>query len=649
MKIKRLKVRNFLTIGNPQIELELDSKGMVLITGDNRDDTSAVSNGAGKSTIGDAICWALFGETARSDTPGGPGKTGDDVVNNIIGKNCFVEVILEDDGIEFAVTRFRKHKQGKNSLNVTNETQSLDLTKGTDRLTQELVTQIVGCSLEVFRSAIYAAQDSIPNLPGMTDKNLKEIVEESAGINRLAAAYAIAREDLKVVNYSLSQLQSQLDQVEYDLRNVSEDLESNKKLDGNYEDDIKSQISVIAGELVALSDNKRDLQNAAMPISEEEADAKLALLSEELDKYVAHKKKADTELSKLEREYLKVDYKFKEAYAKAKADRERIDEIKNQVGQPCGECGKPYCEEDLESVTKIAKKTYIESKRKVDELKVELEAAKKAHSDAAEAVALLGDIPAAVAKNKANSDDIRDKLDVVKDNARKIKSVSEEITRKLASSTDLQKRVNPYKKIVDDLAKKEAELVQKGLEINKKITECKAQSELLAEAVKVFSPAGVRAHVIDTVTPLLNDRTAHYLSILSDGNINATWNTLTKSKSGELKEKFAIEVVNDKGSNTFGGLSGGEKRKVRIATSLALQDLVASRAIKPIELFIADEIDDAIDDAGLERLMMLLEEKAREKGTVLMISHNSLSDWCSSEMVVIKEGGFSRVEGALVV
>ncbi|TOJ96769.1 chromosome segregation protein SMC, partial [Vibrio parahaemolyticus] len=70
-----------------------------------------------------------------------------------------------------------------------------------------------------------------------------------------------------------------------------------------------------------------------------------------------------------------------------------------------------------------------------------------------------------------------------------------------------------------------------------------------------------------------------------------------------------------------------EKRKVRLATALALQDLVSSRASKPIELWIGDEIDDAVDVSGLERLMTVLEEKAKEKGTVLIVSHNQLSDW----------------------
>jgi len=96
-------------------------------------------------------------------------------------------------------------------------------------------------------------------------------------------------------------------------------------------------------------------------------------------------------------------------------------------------------------------------------------------------------------------------------------------------------------------------------------------------------------------------------------------------------------------------LSGGEKRKVRLATAMALQDMVASRATKPISLFIADEVDDALDDAGLERLMGILDEKARDRGTVLVISHNSLTDWIRDHAIVTKSGGLATVTGALSV
>lgn len=101
--------------------------------------------------------------------------------------------------------------------------------------------------------------------------------------------------------------------------------------------------------------------------------------------------------------------------------------------------------------------------------------------------------------------------------------------------------------------------------------------EMSAAVVSVYAPAGVRAVVLDEVTPFLNQQTAKYLGTLSDGNIDANWSTLVRNAKGELREKFTIEVANSKGGKAFKLLSGGEKRKVRIATAMALQDLVATR------------------------------------------------------------------------
>ncbi len=76
---------------------------------------------------------------------------------------------------------------------------------------------------------------------------------------------------------------------------------------------------------------------------------------------------------------------------------------------------------------------------------------------------------------------------------------------------------------------------------------------------------------------------------------------------------------------------------------MALQDLISTRATKAIKLWIGDEIDDAIDAAGLERLMVLLEQKAKEVGTVLIISHNDIRDYVRNEIIVEKKGALGYV------
>lgn len=131
--------------------------------------------------------------------------------------------------------------------------------------------------------------------------------------------------------------------------------------------------------------------------------------------------------------------------------------------------------------------------------------------------------------------------------------------------------------------------------------------------IAIFSPSGVRAHILDVITPFLNCRTNKYLSTLSCGNLTAEWNTLNTTKSGVVKEKFQINVVNKYGASNYKGLSGGEKRKVNLACVLALQDLASARAKKSFDLWIGDEIDNALDETGLELLMSVLHEKHKKK------------------------------------
>jgi DNA repair exonuclease SbcCD ATPase subunit len=212
---------------------------------------------------------------------------------------------------------------------------------------------------------------------------------------------------------------------------------------------------------------------------------------------------------------------------------------------------------------------------------------------------------------------------------------------------ELKAAPNPHAASITKTTERLATLKTSLAALTVHLADFAAAKSLHEASVRVFGPAGVRAHILDTVTPFLNERTADYLSALSDGNITAVWATLAETAKGELREKFNIEVSNDKGAESFAGLSGGEKRKVRIATMLALQDLVASRASNPIDIYFGDEIDDALDSHGLERLMGILERKAREKGTVLIISHNSLTDWCDQVVRVVKKGGVSTITGAL--
>ena len=76
---KTVRWRNFLSTGNNFIEIQLDRNPTTLIIGE---------NGAGKSTVLDALCFGLFGKAFRRINK-------DQLVNSVNERDCCVHVYFD--------------------------------------------------------------------------------------------------------------------------------------------------------------------------------------------------------------------------------------------------------------------------------------------------------------------------------------------------------------------------------------------------------------------------------------------------------------------------------------------------------------------------------------------------------------------------
>lgn len=648
MYFGKLSIKNFLVIG--EAEVDLHNCGLTLIEGRNEDDESANSNGAGKSSLVDALCWCLYGVTGR-------GVSGDAVINKKTKKECVVGVEVWTEGLNcYYIERGRKSKRLGNNLIVQhvivdgNDVGSgCELTKTTVADTQALVNELLGCSYEIFTSSIYAVQEKMPDLPALTDKNLKTLIEEAAGIDKLQKASEIAHAKYQDCVRLTTETQGKIE-------NLASELSNNKKLldDVVYEREthIRNATLERAQQLRYKDLLESELKKAsALPVEAVEAiEKKKAKIQAKIDEY------SFIEAKGAEKQRLAMSAQSHCVMTKKEIEKEKekiadlnkeINNLEAKIGTHCSECGKVYQAEDLETAKKaiesqIANKTkevlkQIEDfKKQVAEAKVlakDAEDFKKSMPNATELMSAMNELNERLKKNQ----DVQFQIDTQKrelQNLKKTIEATEEVT---------VKGETPYNKTIKTLEESIAKL-EKDKKERESEHEKYAEQQKIAEAVdELYSRKGIRAHILDTVTPFLNERTAFYLNTLSDGEITATWQTLTKTAKGDFKEKFSIDVQSVKGANCFAGLSGGEKRKVRVATSMALQDLVASRAKKPIDLYIADEVDHALDASGLERMMSILEEKAKQFGTALVISHNSLRDWIDNSIVVTKRDGISTV------
>ncbi|WP_423979131.1 AAA family ATPase (plasmid) [Klebsiella pneumoniae] len=633
MKFLTLEVENFMALANAKVEL--DQRGLVLIQGVNAVDSSAASNGAGKSTLMNSLMWCIYGETSH-------GVKGDDVLSTGHEKNCRVKVTIEDEGKRYAIIRHRKHKEFKNRLIVRGE--DGDMTKGKDSLTQEFVERLIGASKEVFMASIYASQEAMPDLPGMSDKNLKTIVEEAAGVDRLTKAYAIARERANAAAARMETTKTKMDACLSLVESAQNELESAKTSSEAWERDRSERLDVARADLVGAEVTLTEVEMELRSLPEQIRDTENAI-GKEREK-LASKEEHDAKLVKVRgaitdiRASIRITENIqKEAMQRARAFKVKAEEVNTKVGEPCPTCGKAYCVEDLSTV----KESFVEQARSeisqaqasatsVAKYQEHLEKALKIESSL---VASTPDVSAIISR----IEQLTKELGTLRHREKEVVAVEALVARARSEVDRITKETNPFLAVIKRHEESLAANKSNYGVLKTELKNIQEQALLLDKARQVYSPAGVRSHILTSVTPFLNAQTAEYLNTLSDGNIVAEWSTMESTKKGEWRDKFNISVRKIGASKTFQTLSGGEKRKVRIACSLALQDLVASRASKNIELFIGDEIDDALDTAGLERLMGILEAKARERGTVMIISHKEMKSWFRETITVeVKEG-----------
>lgn len=649
MYFGKLSIKNFLVIGDAEVDLH--NCGLTLIEGRNEDDESANSNGAGKSSLVDALCWCLYGVTGR-------GVSGDAVINKKAKKECVVGVEVWTEGLNcYYIERGRKSKRLGNNLIVQhvivdgNDVGSgCELTKTTVADTQALVNDLLGCSYEIFTSSIYAVQEKMPDLPALTDKNLKTLIEEAAGIDKLQKASVIAKENLNdkqnsldVLNSKISSCGNEINSLKTIIKNTETERDSWKTKAIAKRDQIKSEYDAIALE----RDEKASL---LLPVPElEKLEAEYRQIEAKLKEYgieEANVRKLELNAQNKKSECITEKRLIDVAQNKINEIEQSIQNIHNKVGTACKECGKVYKEEDLTDAVNALQKDKEERQKAIlksfENFKKLVEEAKTEAIKASEARRKLSS-PTELTKRQL---EVGNKINCNTERKTEVSRLSKMLGEKTKALVEIEAELagkNPFEsmltKLNDDLKSKDNHWATLASE-----AEMKQMEVYVAEEVNnLYGVKGIRAHILDTITPFLNERTAFYLNTLSDGEITATWQTLTKTAKGDFKEKFSIDVQSVKGANCFAGLSGGEKRKVRVATSMALQDLVASRAKKPIDLYIADEVDHALDASGLERMMSILEEKAKQFGTALVISHNSLRDWIDNSIVVTKRDGISTV------
>jgi DNA repair exonuclease SbcCD ATPase subunit len=201
-----------------------------------------------------------------------------------------------------------------------------------------------------------------------------------------------------------------------------------------------------------------------------------------------------------------------------------------------------------------------------------------------------------------------------------------------------------YESIINQKEEELKTIESKIKELKLQKTEVETRADNLKFWVDAFGNAGIKSYLLDSVTPFLNNKANEYLSKLAGSTMRIEFSTQTRLANGELRDKFEIRLLNNVGGDSYESNSEGEKRRIDLAISLALQDLIRSRSNSKLNILLYDEIFDSLDSVGCENAIQLLTEMQDKVESIFVITHNDiLKTYFDKYLIVTKEEGSTSV------
>lgn len=688
MIFQRLTIQNFLSIRS--VTLDLNNRGMVLIKGKNLDNDSIDNNGSGKSSIIEALVYVLYARTVR-------GLKGDSVVNNISKKNTKVYLdLVDDNGDEYRIARYRKHSTNKNKSILYRN--GVDITPKSEADFNEAIVNLLQMDYLTFTSSLLYTSESF-KFTSASDSEMKTTFDKMLGLDVFSKCLEVTKTRLKDLESKVSNIEWKIDDKVNKMESLNGQVVETEELSKTFIKSQKEKIQELVKQRVEQEENLQIYQEDLERLEEKlkdlhefkgeiEADLKERLESiKDLEKLQSTLDEIKSDISEIKLDIKECDLKIKsykesigrytKEISKKEAEIEKLKQKKlkldDDIGQPCPVCGQPITAESLQSAKDEYDSKIEECLQEVKGFNDEIEALqssileqklliKKYNSDL-EYSEVEKDRFANVL-NEAQciideKDECQEKLngikDVIHDNELEMSSVKSKIKGFEQEIGFLDKTIkteksnkNPY---LDMLEKQKLSIAECNAEIEKLKKSIETQldeKQCLLFWQQAYSNQGIKSFILDDITPFLNRRVNKYLSKLASGHIEVKFNTQTTLKSGETREKFSIEINNVDGGSEYMANSTGEKKRVDLAINLALQDLVSARSTKSLNIAIFDEVFDGLDESGIEAVTSLFEELSNEKSSIFVISHNPhLQSIFSNVVTIVKQNGYSNLDEGL--
>ena len=450
-----------MSVGNQTQAVDFDKNLLTLVLGENLDlggDDAGSRNGTGKTTIINALSYALYGEALTK-------IRRENLINKTNGKGMLVTVEFETQGQNYRIERGRKPnvlKFYKENVDVTAD--DIDESQGDSRKTQEDINKLLNMSHTMFKHLVALNTYTEPFL-SLKANDQREIIEQLLGITILSEKAERLKDEQKRIRDAIAEEDATIKGIETANKKVQESIDNleikSKAWDANQAEEIARTTKAIS-QLITV-----------------DIDAEIQ----------AHKDKKewlaqDTEQSNLNKEKASLE----SSLLRAERTHSKYEKELEDIGsKKCFTCGQELHDEAHEKILAEKQNDVTESQTYIDGIVLQL----KDVNEKLDAIGNINDCPKT----------FYDSSEEAYNHKNNLASLEERKTEK-------ESEVNPYTEQMDEL--RDQALQEVNWDNINALTEMKEHMDFLYKLL-TSKDSFIRKRIIDQNLAFLNKRLQYYL------------------------------------------------------------------------------------------------------------------------------------------
>lgn len=589
IRFQKITIEGFGSIVN-ELTVYLDGHGLTVVRG---------HNGAGKSTIFNALYWALYNKSIKNISKAEIPTWESLRTEDFNGTRVIIDFKIDDD--QYSIARHINYNAKTFGVKGAN---TLIIIKNGEKVTENLykndqqahINLLLGMEPKVFLHTAFFAQKTNRFISASPEEK-RLVLDTLFNFERIDKAQQLASFDAAELDKRISGYNKTYNELKLSISKLTDEINHAKEKLSLHEEFKLSQLKNLEAQIKTAEDQKlQSLENLKT------AEANKIVVEAELQKFLnleaekAEKTKAFNATS-LQRD------EINKSIRQIKEEQWKIEQLYSGI---CNRCGKDFGTLKPDDVYK--REAELESQAIQNTLNLE-----SLESSINNLKQQIEDINNQLSQKSGYEVSLKQIISGIETASKLINFQTSQIQKLEAEKVEIENKKFEYD--FDTQTSKLESLLAEIAQVEREISEAEAKfSRIKFFATIGFTAKGLKAYLFEKKLRLLNQYVHQYSSLLGFSV------ELAVDLESTLKS-IEINIAKDGVKCDYGCLSGGEQQRVDLCIAFALHDLISANY--DINLLILDEVFESIDTyQGVEQVSELISFKAISK-SVFVITHNA--------------------------